>query len=125
MEAKGVDTRKLSEAQRATFFQMINTEPSACGKAHSLARSLNEDASCRDSLIVAQFIADRLAAGAAAGDVKDDVQEVLEALKPHKIGIAGRPCNHRRSLGGGGRRSASCGARGSCARRCGSSRWAA
>jgi protein-disulfide isomerase len=91
MEAKGVDTRKLSEAQRATFFQMINTEPSACGKAHSLARSVNEDASCRDSLLVAQFIADRLAAGAAAGDVKDDVQVVLEALEPKKIGVSGRP----------------------------------
>jgi protein-disulfide isomerase len=91
MEAKGVDIRRLSEAQRATFFQLLNTEPSACGKPHSLARSVNEDAKCRDSLIVAQFIADRLAAGASASDVKDDVQEVLEALQPQKIATAGRP----------------------------------
>jgi len=91
MEAKGVDIRKLSEVQRATFFQLINTEPSACGKAHSLARSVNDDASCRDSLLVAQFIADRLAAGATASDVKSDVQVVLDALEPKKIAVAGRP----------------------------------
>jgi protein-disulfide isomerase len=91
MEAKGVDIRRLSEAQQATFFQMINTEPSACGKPHSLARSVNEDASCRDSLIVAQFIADRLAAGASASDIREDVQAVLEALESKKIAIAGRP----------------------------------
>jgi len=91
MEAKGVDIRRLSEAQQAMFFQMINTEPSACGKPHSLARSVNEDASCRDSLIVAQFIADRLAAGASASDIKEEVQDVLEALEPKKIATAGRP----------------------------------
>src|SRR5690606_8293152 len=47
MEAKGVDLSQLSESQRNTFFQIINTEPSACDKPHSIAKSLRDDASCR------------------------------------------------------------------------------
>ena len=61
MEAPGVDTRRLTEVQRTSFFQIINTEASACGKPHSLAKSIKDDATCRDSLVVGQFIADSLA----------------------------------------------------------------
>lgn len=91
MEAKGVDLSKLSEAQRTTFFQLINTEPSACDKPHSLATSLRDDDKCRDSLVASQYIADRLAAGATVGDVKAELVEVLDSLKVRDIPIEGRP----------------------------------
>ena len=90
-EAPGVDTSKLSEAQRSVFFQVINTEPSACDKPHSLARSLKDDAACRDSQLAAQFVADALAAGAPASAVKHDLPIVIDALKPRDIDITGRP----------------------------------
>src|SRR5690606_11869192 len=82
---------RLAESHRATFFALINTEPSACGKPHSLARSLRDDASCRDSLIVAQFIADRLEKGISPSALKEEVQGVVAALQPRTIEIAGRP----------------------------------
>lgn len=91
MEAKGVDLSKLSEAQRASFFQLINVEPSACDKPHSLATSLRDDAQCRDSLIVAQFVADRLAVGATAADVRLELVSVVEALTVHEINTKARP----------------------------------
>ncbi len=91
MEAKGVDFGKLSESQRATFFQIINTEPSACQKPHSLATSLRDDATCRDSLIVAQFVADRLADGAQPSAIKGAIQYVIDSLTPREIDIEGRP----------------------------------
>ncbi|TPV92435.1 MAG: hypothetical protein B7733_25725 [Myxococcales bacterium FL481] len=91
MEAKGVDLSKLSEAQRASFFQLINVEPSACDKPHSLATSLRDDAQCRDSLIVAQFAADRLAVGATVADVRLELTSVVDALKVHEIDTKGRP----------------------------------
>lgn len=91
MEAKGVDLSKLSESQRATFFQVINTEPSACDKPHSMAKSLRDDARCRDSLIAAQFIADRLTQGSTPSQVKEQLEFVLDALKPREIDIAGSP----------------------------------
>lgn len=90
-EAKGVDLSALSEVQRGTFFQVLNVEPSACDRPHSLATSIRDDAECRDSLILGQFIADRLASGIAASDVKPELEEVRDALQVREIPIAGRP----------------------------------
>jgi protein-disulfide isomerase len=90
-EAKGVDLSKLLESQRTTFFQVINTEPSACDKPHSMATSLRVDATCRDSLVAAQFIADRLAAGASTSQVKAELEFVVDSLAPRDISIEGRP----------------------------------
>jgi protein-disulfide isomerase len=91
MEAKGVDLSKLSESQRSTFFQIINSEPSACDKPHSLAKSLRDDDKCRDSLIAAQFVADYLQAGAPTSEVRTGLQEVTKSLKPRDIPVEGRP----------------------------------
>ncbi len=91
MEAPGVDTSKLSEAQRGVFFQVINTEPSACDKPHSMARSLKDDPDCRDSMLAAQFVSDALASGAPASAVKHDVPLVVDALQPKDIPVDGRP----------------------------------
>ncbi|PRQ08738.1 DsbA family protein [Enhygromyxa salina] len=91
LEAPGVDLSKLSPPQRESFFQVINTESSACGQAHSLAMSVRDDGECRDSIHVAQFIADRLASGAAAGDIKLDIDTVVKALAPREVPIEGRP----------------------------------
>lgn len=90
-EAKGVDLSKLGEAQQSTFYTMINTEPSACDKPHSLATSLRDDAECRDSLLVAQFIADRLADGATPSDIKLEIDPLVDALTPREIPTEGRP----------------------------------
>lgn len=90
-EAPGVDVSKLTEAQRGVFFQVINTEPSACDKPHSLARSLQSDPDCRDSQLVSQFVADAIASGAATSAVKGAVPEVVAALAPRDIPVEGRP----------------------------------
>jgi protein-disulfide isomerase len=90
-EAKGVDISKLSEAQQSTFYTMINTEPSACDKPHSLATSLREDGECRDSLHVSQFIADRLADGATPSDIKLEIDMLVDALTVREIPTEGRP----------------------------------
>ena len=90
-DAKGVDLGKLSETQQATFYTMINTEQSACDKPHSLATSLREDQDCRNSMLVAQFIADRLAGGATPSDIKLDIDLVVRALTPYDIPTEGRP----------------------------------
>ena len=91
MEAKGVDLSKLTDAQRDTFFQLINTEPSACGKAHSLATSLRDDAECRDSLVISQLVADSLEAGVTVSELRLGLPEVVDALTPKDISIEGRP----------------------------------
>lgn len=89
--APNVDLSKLSETQQSTFYSVINVEPSACDKPHSLATSLQEDPECRNSMLIAQFIADRLAGGATPSDIKLDIDAVVDALTPREIPIAGRP----------------------------------
>jgi protein-disulfide isomerase len=90
-EAKGVDLTRLTEAQKTSFFQILNSEASACGKPHSLAVSLRDDPACRDSLIVSQYIADGLAAGASASDLKASIEPLVDTLRPRDINIEGRP----------------------------------
>jgi protein-disulfide isomerase len=90
-EAPGVDTSRLTEAQRGVFFQLVNTEPSACDKPHSMARSLKDDPGCRDSQLAAQFAADALASGASASVVKENLPLLVEALEPREIDVQGRP----------------------------------
>ena len=90
-DAKGVDLSRLTEPQKTSFFQLLNSEPSACGKPHSLAVSLRDDAACRDSLSVSQFIADALASGASVSDIKDNLEPMVDALRPREINIKGRP----------------------------------
>ena len=90
-EARGVSLEKLSDSQKETFFQLINSEPSACDKPHSIAVSLRDDSSCRDSMLVAQLIADALVAGAATPAIREALEIVVDGLTPKKIPIEGRP----------------------------------
>jgi protein-disulfide isomerase len=90
-EARGVALDKLDDAKKQTFFQLINSEPSACDKPHSIAVSLRDDGSCRDSLVVAQLIADALAAGATASAIREAMEMVVDSLHPREISIAGAP----------------------------------
>jgi protein-disulfide isomerase len=91
LEANGVDLGKLGETEQSTFYTMLNTEPSACNKPHSLASSLQIDPECRNSQVVALFIADRLACGATPSDIKLDIDLVVEAITPREIPVEGRP----------------------------------
>ncbi|MBX7083070.1 MAG: thioredoxin domain-containing protein [Nannocystaceae bacterium] len=90
-EARGVSLDKLSDSQKETFFQLINSEPSACDKPHSIAVSLRDDGSCRDSLVVAQLVADALASGATASAIRDALDQIVSDLQPRKIPTEGRP----------------------------------
>jgi protein-disulfide isomerase len=91
MDAKGVDLGDMSEVQRSSFFNMINLEPSACDEPYSLAKSLRDNASCRDSLIVAQFLADRLASGATPSAIADELDAVRDSLRERQIDISDSP----------------------------------
>jgi protein-disulfide isomerase len=90
-EARGVSLDELGDSQRASFFQLINSEPSACDKPQSIAQSLRDDAACRDSLVAAQFIADMLRAGITPTDIRGALEEVVAALHVREIPVKGRP----------------------------------
>ncbi|HET6584605.1 MAG TPA: thioredoxin domain-containing protein [Nannocystaceae bacterium] len=90
-EARGVVLDELAESQRETFFQIINSEPSACGKPHSIAHSLRDDPTCRDSMLAAQFVADAIGVGATTTVVREKLEEVVASLQVRQIPTEGRP----------------------------------
>jgi protein-disulfide isomerase len=90
-EARGVVLDELADSQKQTFFQIINSEPSACGKPHSIAHSLRDDPTCRDSMLAAQFVADALGVGATTTVIREKLEEVVAALQVRQIPIEGRP----------------------------------
>jgi protein-disulfide isomerase len=90
-EARGVVLDELADSQKETFFQIINSEPSACGKPHSIAHSLRDDPTCRDSMLAAQFVADALGVGATTSVIREKLEVVVDALQPRDIPTGGRP----------------------------------
>lgn len=89
--APGVELGALNEAGKRRFFSIINAEPSACGKPHSLATSINKDPECRDSLEIARFIAVSVAKGSPEATIKGAASFLAGNLKPKTIDNKGRP----------------------------------
>lgn len=81
----------MNEAGKERFFSILNSEPSACGKPHSLATSINKDPECKDSLEIAKFIATSVAKGLTESNIKGAASFLAENLKPKKIDNTGRP----------------------------------
>ncbi len=87
----GLNLEGSTPGQRARAASLLETESSACGKAHSLLTSLREDPSCRDSLLLAQFIVDQTRKGIRPLDLASMVGERRKELEPKMIVTEGRP----------------------------------
>jgi len=70
----GVDVSKLDESARKTFFRVVQSEPSICGKGQSLPVAAKKDASCQRSLNAVRYVA-RLA---DQGYTQSEIVEALE-----------------------------------------------
>lgn len=53
----GIDPGKLDTFKRKVFDQVVNREPSACGKGHSLLYSVKRDSACRASFYAVRYLA--------------------------------------------------------------------
>jgi hypothetical protein len=70
-----VDTSKLDEGQRKVFDQVVNREPSACGKGHSLLHSLKNDSACRASFYAVRYVARLAGEGISDLEISDRIRE--------------------------------------------------
>ncbi len=87
----GVDMSKLDEFERKVFFRIVNKEPSACGKAHSLIFSAKNDRACRKSLYAVKYVARMVDSGYTDSEVGEALRQRFSGAPPKKIDVADAP----------------------------------
>jgi protein-disulfide isomerase len=78
----GVDISKLNDEKKETFYKLVNSLTSPCGKAHSLRTSVTSDISCKRAPFAARYVASLLEDGANADEAKG---EYANKYKPSKV----------------------------------------
>jgi 2-hydroxychromene-2-carboxylate isomerase len=71
----GVDLSQLDEFERKVFYRVVNKEPSACGKAHSLLFSVKNDPGCRKSFYAVKYVVRLVDTGYTDSEVSERLQK--------------------------------------------------
>ncbi|HXU80892.1 MAG TPA: thioredoxin domain-containing protein [Polyangia bacterium] len=87
----GIDLSALDEFERKVFFRVLNKEPSACGKAHSLIHSLKNDPGCRKSVYAARYVVKLVDSGFTDSEVSEKLQKRFRGGPRKNIDIADAP----------------------------------
>ncbi len=87
----GIDISKLDEYERKVFFRVLNHEPSACGKGHSLIHSLKQDPGCKRSLHAAKYVAKLVDSGYTESEVSEELQKRYREPVAKSIDVSRAP----------------------------------
>jgi predicted DsbA family dithiol-disulfide isomerase len=87
----GIDLSPLDEFERKVFFRVLNKEPSACGKAHSLMQSLKTDPGCRKSFYAARYVVKLVDSGYTDSEVSEKLQKRFRNGTRKNIDVAEAP----------------------------------
>ena len=89
--ATEIDLGKLDEAKRKVFDQVVEHEPSACGKGHSLIDSLKRDPACRASFYAVRYIARLAETGAPAAEIGEKLEQRFRTPRVPYIDVSQAP----------------------------------
>lgn len=88
----GISTDKLDKKKTATFYRLMSTLTSPCGKAHSLRTSVATDLGCKRAPFAARMVAAMLEDEAGEADIKKLYRDKYDNKTPPKtIQVAGSP----------------------------------
>jgi protein-disulfide isomerase len=87
----GIDLSQLDEFERKVFFRVVNKEPSACGKAHSLLHSVKNDPSCRKSFYAVKYVARLVDNGYTDSEISERLQKRFHPGPAHNIDLSEAP----------------------------------
>jgi hypothetical protein len=87
----GIDLGKLDEAKRKIFDLVVNREPSACGKGHSLLHSVKHDSSCRASFYAVRYVARLADSGFSDLEIGDKLEQRFRAPRVPYIDLSQAP----------------------------------
>lgn len=87
----GIDLSGLDTFERKVFFRVVNAEPSACGKGHSLLHSVKNDQACRKSFYAVRYVARLVEAGFTDSEIGEALEKRYRNPQIVKINVAGAP----------------------------------
>jgi predicted DsbA family dithiol-disulfide isomerase len=87
----GVDLSPLGDFERKIFFRVVNKEPSACGKAHSLLFSVKNDPGCRKSFYAVKYVVRLVTSGYTDSEISERLQKRFRGGPRRNIDVADAP----------------------------------
>jgi predicted DsbA family dithiol-disulfide isomerase len=87
----GIDIAGLDGFERKVFFRVLNKEPSACGKAHSLMHSIKNDPACRKSFYAGKYVARLVEGGFADSEVTEALDKRFRNPTMARLETTGAP----------------------------------
>jgi 2-hydroxychromene-2-carboxylate isomerase len=87
----GIDLGKLDEFERKVFYRVINREPSACGKGHSLIHSVKNDSACRASFYAVRYVAHLVDSGFTDSEIGEKVEKRFRTPRHPRIDVSTAP----------------------------------
>jgi protein-disulfide isomerase len=87
----GVDVSKLEGKKLESFYKLVGSLTSPCGKAHSLRTSVTSDIACKRAPFAARYVSALLEDGASEDDVKTEYQNKYKQAKTSTFKLDGVP----------------------------------
>jgi len=87
----GVDLGKLTDEKKNTFYKLVDSLPSPCGKAHSLRTSYNDDKSCKRAPFAVRYVAALLEDEASEDQIKEEFDIHYKPGKTYQFKLDGVP----------------------------------
>jgi predicted DsbA family dithiol-disulfide isomerase len=87
----GIDLGKLDEAKRKIFDAVVNREPSACGKGHSLLHSAKNDPACRASFYAVRYVARLANDGLSESEIGEKLEQRFRTPRVPYIDVSDAP----------------------------------
>jgi protein-disulfide isomerase len=87
----GIDLGKLDEFERRVFYRVVNREPSACGKGHSLIYSLKHDSACRASFYAVRYVAHLVDSGFTDSEIGEKLEKRFRTPRVPHIDVSAAP----------------------------------
>ncbi|MDQ3334058.1 MAG: thioredoxin domain-containing protein [Myxococcota bacterium] len=87
----GIDLAKLESEKQKTFYKLVNSLKSPCGKTHSLRTSFSSDTSCKRAPFAVRYIVSLLDDEASEDQVREEFTHKYENTKTVKLDVSKAP----------------------------------
>ncbi len=87
----GIDLGKLDEFERKVFYRIVNSEPSACGKGHSLIYSVKHDGACRASFYAVRYVAHLVDSGFTDSEIGEKLEKRFRTRRVTNLDVSAAP----------------------------------